>query len=196
MRIRYYISVRGHGEFSTPFASICRFLISPEVSITPPFISYRSRLRMRTFLDSWSYMRLYSTIQYRSHFWMVVVENWAFLQANGATILLRFAEDAVPTTETPYANGTFVEQPEAGCFVVKNIYLAAYSMYIFGVILQSGPPPLPLESDGSPLVLAYTASVYTSDDYAVSCRQVRTSNYSWIDLFQPCARSPPSPTFN
>lgn len=170
---RYYISVRAHGEFSSPFVSICRFLISPEVSITPPFVAFRSRLRMRSFLDSWSYLRSYSSIQYRSYFWMVAVDNWAFLQASGASVLLRFAEESVPSAETPYANGTIVVEQEVGCFVVKNVYLSAYSMYIFGVIVQSGPPPIPLAADGTPLVIQYTSALYTQDDYPVTCKQVR-----------------------
>jgi hypothetical protein len=136
-------------------------------------MALRNRLLLRTFFDSWSYVRSYSSIQYRSHFWMVVVQNWALIKATGATVLLRFAQEIIPAADTPYANGTFVEEPEAGCFVVRNIYLSAYSMYIFGVIVQSGPPPLPLEADGAPLSLFYTASLYTSDDSAVSCRQVR-----------------------
>jgi hypothetical protein len=170
---RYYISVRAHGEFSTPFASICRYLISPEVSITPPFIAIRRRLRMSTFLDSWSYLRSYSAIQYRSFFWVVAVNNWPFLKATGASLLLRFAQESVPSADTPYANGTFVTEQEAGCFVLNSVYLSAYSMYIFGVIVQSGPPPIPLAADGTPLVLSYTSALYTEDDYPVTCRQVR-----------------------
>ncbi len=170
---RYYISVRAHGEFSTPFASICRYLISPEVSITPAFSAIRSRLRMSTFFDSWSYLRSYSAIQYRSYFWVVAVRDWPFLKASGASVLLRFAEESVPAAETPYANGTFVVEQEAGCFVLNNVYLSAYSMYILGVLVKSGPPPIPLASDGAPLVLSYTSALYTEGDYPVTCGQVR-----------------------
>ena len=178
MMCRYYISVRGHREFSTPFASICRFLISPEVSITPPFMTLRSRLRLHTFLDAWSYVRTYSPRQYRSFFWMVVVENWAYLKSTGASVVLRYAQETretIPSLETPYGSGTYVVEQEAGCFVVKDIYLSAYSMYMFGVIVQSGPPPLPLQPYGSPLALAYISSLYTSDEGVVTCRQVRPS---------------------
>ncbi len=127
---------------------------------------------MRSFLDSWSYLRSYSSIQYPSYFWMVAVDNWAFLKSSGSSVLLRFAQESVPSEGTPYANGTYVQEQEAGCFLVKNMYLLAYSMYIFGVVVQSGPPPIPLAADGTPLVLTYTSALYTQDDYPISCQQV------------------------
>jgi len=172
MHCRYYISVRAHGEFSSPFASTVRFLISPEVSVTPPFIVIRTLTRMRTFLDSWSYSRSYNEIQHRSYFLMVVVENWNFIKSTGASVLLRFARDAFPNADTPYTNDAYVVEQEPGCFVLKDMYLSAFTMYVYGVIVQAGPPPLPLASDGTSLPLAYTMSLYTADDYSVTCRQV------------------------
>ena len=172
MHFRYYISVRAHGEFSSPFASTVRFLISPEVSVTPPFIVIRTLTRMRTFLDSWSYSRSYNEIQHRSYFLMVVVENWNFIKSTGASVLIRFARDAFPNADTPYTNDAYVVEQEPGCFVLKDMYLSAFTMYVYGVIVQAGPPPLPLASDGSSLPLAYTMSLYTADDYSVTCRQV------------------------
>ena len=74
--------------------------------------------------------------------------------------------------DTPYTNDAYVVEQEPGCFVLKDMYLSAFTMYVYGVIVQAGPPPLPLASDRSSLPLAYTMSLYTEDDYSVTCRQV------------------------
>jgi hypothetical protein len=104
---------------------------------------------------------------------MVVVENWQLLKATGAAVLLRHAMESMPSANTLNGNGSYVEERGDGCFALGGMYLKAYSMYMFGLFVEPGPPPLPMNADGSPLSLAFTSFLYTDKDDPVTCAQVR-----------------------
>ena len=54
-----------------------------------------------SFLRQLTCAHSYSAVQYRSYFWMVVFQRWASLKAAGVTVLLRYAQDSMPSVDSP-----------------------------------------------------------------------------------------------